>query len=311
MLDSLILSINVVLPLFGLMGVGYFLKVFKLVSEDALRSMNGLVFKVLLPFALFQNLISTNFASVFNLKLIIFSIIAILLTVVLSMFIMPLFDKDPLRIGVLVQGAFRSNFILFGLPIAMSLYSDIGVTTIVIAIMVPLFNVLAVIVLEYYHGGNFHLKNTIIKTFENPIIMGALSGLVVLILRIELPTFALKVVNSISASATPIALMILGGLFEFRAVGKNIKALSVVVFAKLIIVPVIFVGLALLLGFRKIELVTLLMLFGSPIAVSSYSMADAMGLDGELASQAILISTVLSIVTIFSAVFLFNYFSLL
>ena len=311
MFDSLILSLNIVMPLFGLMLIGYLLKQFHLVDDHTLKGMNVIVFRVLLPITLFQSLVKTNIEKIFNLNLILFAITAVILSVIIFMIIYPRIEKDPKKVGVMVQGSFRSNYILLGLPIAMNIYDDVGVVSLLIAFIVPLYNVIAVLVLEYYSGGEIRLRQTLIKTLKNPIIIGAILGVVVLLSGIQLPIFATKIVSSLAASATPIALIVLGGLFEFHAVKKNLRNLSVIVSMKLIIVPLVGVLIAYVLGFREIELVALLLMFGSPVAVSSYSMAVVLGCDGELASQAVLVSTLASIFTFFLWVFSFRLLDLL
>ncbi len=311
MFDSLVLSLNIVLPLFGLMLIGYLLKQFHLVDEHTLKGMNVIVFRVLLPITLFQSLIKTNIEKIFNPSLIIFAIVSVLISVLIFTIVYPKIEKNPKKIGVMVQGSFRSNYILLGLPIAMNIYDDVGVVSLLIAFIVPLYNIIAVVVLEYYSGGEIKLRKTLIKTLKNPIIIGAILGVIVLLSGIQLPVFATKIVSSLSGSATPIALIILGGMFEFHAVKKNLKNLSIIVSVKLIILPLIGVLIAYRLGFREIELVALLLMFGSPVAVSSYSMAVVLGCDGELASQAVLVSTLMSIFTFFAWVFSFRLLDLL
>lgn len=311
MFDSMILSLNIVLPLFGLMLIGYALRFFKLVDEHTLKGMNVIVFRVLLPITLFQSLTKTNLEKIFNPQLIIFAISSVLLSVIIFMFVYSKIEKDPKKVGVMVQGSFRSNYILLGLPIAMNIYDDVGVVSLLIAFIVPLYNVLSVIVLEYYSGAQINFKNTFIKTLKNPIIIGALAGVLVLFLGIQVPSFIDKMTSSLGASATPIALIVLGGLFEFHAVKKNLRNLSIIVFVKLIFLPLVGVIFAYVLGFRHIELVALLLMFGSPVAVSSYSMAVVLNCDGELASQAVLVSTLMSIFSFFLWVFSFRLLDLL
>jgi len=78
---------------------------------------------------------------------------------------------------------------------------------------------------------------------------------------------------------------------------------------KLLIVPAIFLFFSALFGFRDVELLGFVALFGSPVAVSSFSMAKQMGADSELAGQNLLFTTVFSILSIFMWVSLLNYFS--
>ena len=139
------------------------------------------------------------------------------------------------------------------------------------------------------------LKSTLISVIKNPMLIGTFLGFIILLFDIQLPIFLKNSINDIAKIATPLALIVLGGTFEIQAISKNLKILIATVFTRLIVVPAVFVGIAILLGYRNVELISLLVLFGSPTAVASYAMAVNMNCDGELASQAVLMTTIFSI----------------
>ena len=154
-MNNLLLSFNVILPIFISIALGYFLRRIKLLNEESLDKLNGLSFKVFLPIFLFNNIYSTDLSSAFNGKLILFSIAGITALFLLLMLIIPLMEKDKAKCGVIVQAVFRSNFALFGLPVALSLCGEekIGPTSLLVGVVVPVYNVLAVIGLESFRGG--------------------------------------------------------------------------------------------------------------------------------------------------------------
>jgi len=303
-MNNFYLAFFVVCPLFLMMALGYFLKVIEIFNDRLLKELNALCFKVFLPLILFINVYKTDISQVFNLKLVVFSVSSICLCFIVLMGIVPLFEKENKKRGVLVQGIFRSNFILFGIPIAVSLFGNeyIGLTAVLIVFIIPVFNILSVIALEVFDSEQTNIKNIIKGIILNPLIIGSAIALFFLITGIKLPNVLEKTVSDISMIATPLALIVLGGSFKvskLSKLSKNVIPLSMGVIAKLVIVPMVLIPVSVLCGFRGPELGALMALYTSPTAVSSFIMAEQMNGDSELAGQIVAISSIVSILTIF------------
>ena len=144
-MDNLILSFNVVAPLCFVMALGYFLKYLKMFDENTVNVMNNVAFKVFLPCLLFYNVYTTDLGNVINPKLMIFACLSIIIIIHYFTFICTMFEKDNSKRGVMIQGIFRSNFVLFGIPVATSLAGEgnIGITALLIGVVVSYFNVLS------------------------------------------------------------------------------------------------------------------------------------------------------------------------
>lgn len=304
-MENLIISFNVVLPLFLCMALGYFLKWIKLYDDATLKTINKLVFKVFLPIYLFRSIYTTDLSAVFNPKLILFAVLGILAWFVFLMLVVPRIEKEDAKRGVMVQAMFRSNFVLYGLPVAVSLCGEenIGATSLMIGIVVPIFNVLAVITLETFRGGKPSVAKMAKGIATNPLIIASVIGIAFYFLNIKLPTAVEKTVTDLGRVATPLALVALGGEFKFHKVKGNLKQLIIAVCGKLVISPLAIVAAGIVLGFRDEMLVPILLMSGAPAAVSSYTMAQQMGGDGELAGEIVVFTTALSILTIFLWVF--------
>ncbi|MDO5517979.1 MAG: AEC family transporter [Clostridium sp.] len=305
-MENLILSFNVVTPLFINIAFGYFIKRIRLIDSNTLKVMNNVTFKTFLPLLLFYNVYKTKLDGTIDARLMIFAPSAIFLACVLGTMVILVLEKENKRRGVLIQSIFRSNFVLFGLPVVISLFGDesAGVTSMLIAVIVPMFNFLAVIILEIFRGGKIDIRKIVQGIITNPLILSSMLGLILLFLNVRLPYFIEKSINDISKIATPLALIILGGSFEFSQVSGNIKQILIGVIGKLIVVPIIFVPIAIKLGFRHIELATLMIMLTAPTAVSSFTMAEQMDGDGELAGQLVVFSSAVSVFTIFIWVFI-------
>lgn len=312
-MENLILSFNIVLPIFLILSLGYILKKLKILDELTTKNMNSINFKVFLPLLLFYNVYKTDLSVVFNPKLLIFSIISVILVFLLLFIIIPLLEKDNRKRGVIIQGIFRSNFVIFGVPVCEALFGQnaTGVASMLIAIVVPLFNFLAVICLEIYRGGNINFKKIIKGIITNPLIIASIIGLFFIYFKIKLPTPIEKTINDISKIATPLAFILLGSSFTFSAFSLYIKQLSITILGKLIIVPGIVLYIAALLGFRNVELTCLLSVFASPTAVSSYTMAEQMDGDSILAGQIVVLTSIISIITVFLWIFILKQFNLI
>ena len=305
-MDNLILSFNVVLPLFLCILLGYFLRRIHMVDTPSLNIMNKLCFKVFLPVYLFNNIATTNLAAAFSGKLLAVAYLGVLAQFALLMLIIPRIERENPRRGVLIQAMFRSNFALFGLPLALSLCGaeKVGPTSILVGLTVPLFNILAVVSLESFRGGKPSVKKMAKGIATNPLIIASLIGIAFNLLQITLPSAVQKTVNDLGGVATPLSLVALGGFFTVAKVKEYRRQLTIGVLGRLVFSPLLMVSAGILMGFRDELLIPLLIMSGAPTAVSSFPMAQQMDGDGELAAGLVVFTSGLAIVTMFIWIFI-------
>ena len=308
-MENFLLAFNVVFPIFLIMMLGVILKRKNMVDEKSLNVMNSLVFRLFMPTLLFFNIYNMGDLSTLsfdNLKLLAYAFISILIVLLLAWLIYMPNVKDRKKLSVLIQGVYRGNFVLFGLAIADSLYGkeSLGTVSLLTAIVIPTFNVIAVILLEYYSGNEVNKIKLIKQVFKNPLIIATLTAIVFLVLKINIPKPVYKAIGDISKIATPLAFLVLGAGLKFGNILKNLKYLISVNILRLIGNPLITVSLGKLLGFQGIELVALLSMSACPTAVVSYTMAKEMNADGDLAGEIVATTSMLSIFTIFCWVFM-------
>jgi len=304
-LKELLLSFEIVAPIFLLIFLGYFLKRIKLLSKSTIGTMNKILFNVLFPVLIFNSLYSATFEQAFNLRVIIFTISYLLIVFALAMIIIPRLEPQNAKKSVLIQGWFRGFTLLFGFPIVSDLCGpeSTALLALVVALAVPLRNVLAVITLELYSDTKPSIRVMLKNIILNPLIIACAAGLAAMAFEFDMPTIIKKPMEDIAKVASPIALILLGGFFEFSKVKNNLKQILIGVLGRLVITPVIFMGAAILLGFAGIELASLLALCCVPIGTSTFVMSHQMGGDSELAVQLIVIGTIVSAVTIFLWIF--------
>lgn len=283
------------------MAIGAFVKFQNWLTDEELNHMNRMVFRVFFCCMMFHSIYTTDMASTFRPKLMLFGAGGVLIIFSLLMLIVPKIEPENKRRGVMVQAIFRSNFVIMGVPIVANIFGDknIAVTTMMIAVIIPMYNILAVLALETFRGGKFSLLPILKGVLKNPMILGAIAGAVCLTLGVHIPAPILKPIGQISAATTPVALIILGASFKLGSTHEHRRQLLTCVFGRLILVPSLILSTAIWLGFRGIDFVTLIAIFGTPCAIVSFAMAQQMGGDADLAGNCVVFTSALSCFTIF------------
>lgn len=313
-MESLKLSFEAVMPIFILMLIGYFIKKIKLADKKSLDVMNKMIFKIFLPVLLFYNIYSTKTADVFDVKLIVFTVIGILFILIAGYFAVLFLTKDNKKRGVMLQGFFRGNYAILGIPLVSYICGNraSGLASLMVVVVIPVFNILAVIALERFRESNSKLD--VLKLFKgvitNPLIIGCMIGLVFFVLDIKLPAILEKSVKDVASIATPLSIIVLGSVFELSDIKGYFKENVIVVVTRLVIVPLLILPAAVWFGFSGEALACLLIVFASPIAVSSFAMAQQMDGDETLAVQVIATSSVFCLVTLFLWIFVLSFLGL-
>jgi len=299
--------------MFLLIVIGLALRRFVLLKEKAALALNNIVFVVLIPAFLFNNLRNAEMGSVLNPVFIVFTVGCCLGVWGLAALIAKGGLSDPRQKGAFIQGMARSNFILFGLPLYINLYGSdqAGLISLVAAVITPLYNFLAVVVLETFRPNPTEKHGILRGIITNPLIISSAAGVVFMIFRIPLPAFVDNALTSLSSAATPMALVVLGALLVPSKMKERLWPLGIAVAGKLVIIPALTLLPAIAIGFRGYELAALVALFASPSAVASFVMAAKMDSDRDLAGQIVVFSTLLSAVTVFLWIYCLHLFGLL
>ena len=316
--ENLAISVNAVLPLIICMAAGYLFRRTKLVDEGFCRKCNTFCFKTFLPLMIFMNVYNSDLESAVQPGAFLFAAAAVLVIFAASFLIIPRIVKkgsvdsagSPVSVAsrqaVLIQCIFRSNFVIFGYQVVANVYGagQAAVASVMAAIVVPLYNVLAVITLEYFTNSKNGLRPVILGIIKNPLIIGAVAALLFKLSGLTLPAPFYTGLSDMAGMATPLALVVLGGTFHFDALRRNAGALAIGTLGKIVVAPLVMVPIAAALGFRDANLLSLVIVFASPAAVNSYTMAAAYGHDPELAGQLVVVTSVLSMVSVFGWIFL-------
>lgn len=308
LLNSFLLSLNAIVSIFVMMGVGYAAKKFLALGKNTIRRANSLVFHTLLPLMLFYNIYSSDLKGGFRPQCLALALGVLLVLFLLTWALVVRVEPANEKRGVMIQASFRSNFLLLGMPLIRELCpgADLATVSVMLAIVVPCYNVLAVITLETFRGKQIDLANTLKGIAKNPLILASVAGVLLNLSGLTLPVCLTNPISQLGSSASPVALLLLGAEFEFRDVGRYRRELSLCVLLRLVVFPAAALTLAAAAGLRGPEFAVLISMFATPAAVSSFSMATQMGGNPELAAGAVTVSTLLSAGTMFLWIFLFK-----
>ena len=307
-MENLIISVHAILPMFLVMALGYGARCLGWIHREEISNINKVAFRIFLPCLLFYNVYCSDLSGSFDPLLIAYAVGGVLLSFALALAYTLLTEKLPERRGVMIQGMFRSNYVIMGIPVATALLGadQLGTVSILIAVVVPLFNMLSVVVLEVFRGQKPKPLHILGQIAKNPLVIGSVLGILTLAAGIRLPHILEQTIQNISAIASPLQLFLLGAFFQFSGLKTYRRELMTVSAAKLIVAPGLFLGLGALLGFRGVAFVSLIGVFASPTAVNSFTMAQQMGGDAELAGDIVVTTSAVSIPTMFLWIFLFK-----
>ena len=295
-LEHLLFGLNSVLPLFVLVAI---------IDDKFINTGTKVGFQAALPVLLFQQVAEADITSAFSPRLILWALGMSLAVVAVLCVTVPLLVKENGRRGAIIQGIFRGNYAILGVPLAISMFGEAGAvhTTMLLPFTVSLYNLLAVTILVFFgpkdgEQNRIEWKNILLGIATNPLIIGILLGLPFSLLHITLPEVVDRSLSNISALTTPLTLICLGGQFRFDSALKNLRCSLTAALCKQVLIPTVMLTLAVLLGFRDGELGAIFIMFMAPTAVSSYIMAKNMGGDHVLTSSVVVTTTLLSAFTL-------------
>lgn len=307
-MEQLLFSLNATIPIFLVMVIGYLLRALHILDEHFVNTLNSFNFKIALPLLLFKDISESDFYSVWDTKYVLYCFGVTLICIVVIWLIAGACYQNKAQLGEFIQGSFRSSAAVLGIAFIQNIYGNSGMAPLMIIGTVPLYNIAAVLILSFTgtkaNGlDKVSLKAAVKGILTNPIIISILLGMLVSLCKISFPFIVTKTVSNLSAVATPMALLGLGAGFEGRKALKQIAPTAFASCIKLVLLPLLFLPLAIHMGFTGEKLVAILVMLGSPTTVSCYIMAKNMGHEGVLTSSIVVATTFFSAITL--TIFLF------
>lgn len=301
-MENLVFSLNATIPVFLMMVLGYIFHKIGWIDDDFAAKLNKFVFLVPLPVLVFSDLATVDFSEMWDGRFVLFCFGTTVISIGIAAGVSCLWEDRSIR-GEFIQASYRSSAALLGIAFIQNIYGTAGMAPLMIIGSVPLYNVMAVLVLSLFQPERQGLDGEVMKQtmkgiVTNPIILGIVAGLMWSAIRIPMPVILGKVVASVGGVATPMGLMAMGATFNFGKALDNAKPAVTASFIKLVGFCAVFLPAAVHMGFRDEKLVAILVMLGSATTVSSFVMAKNMGHEGVLTSGVVMLTTLFSAFTL-------------
>lgn len=302
---ELLITFDIMLPLFLLLGLGWLLRRVGLMKEEIIPALNKLIFKLLLPVLLFNNMRDLDTSTAASPAFLGFVAATIAAVFILSYVLTPRFEKNPRKSGVMVQALFRSNYAILGIPLLEAMFGQPGVmaATLALPVVVPMNNSLAVVALASCTGRKTNPWQLVKNILTNPLIVGTVLGAAFLLMKIPMPAAVDDVCRQLGRITSPLSLLVLGASLRWQGVADNRRQLTWLIILRQALIPAVMFALSILCGFTHELLGVMIIIFGAPCAVSCFAMADAMGGDGPLAASGVVLTTLFSMGTLFALIY--------
>ena len=309
-MENFIYSINVTMPIFLVMVIGYILKQIGMLNDNFVTVANKFNFKVTLPFMLFKDIAGVDIKAVFDIKYVLFCAIVSTICFWVVWGTAKLLVRDKTIRGAFVQSSFRGSAAVMGLAFIQNIYGSSAMGPLMIVSAVPLYNIFSVIVLTFEANDSTgidkkaKIRQAWINICKNPIILSILAGLIVGPLGIQFPTLVNKTVSNVAQMATPLALITIGAGFEGRKALAKIAPTMAASMIKLVLQPLVFLPVAAWMGFSGEKMIAILIMLASPTTPSCYIMAKSMNNDEVLTASVIVTTTLMAAFTLTGWIFL-------
>jgi len=289
------------LPVLAFLVFGRILKHFNLTNETFLKASDRLVYYLLFPMLLFWKIGSASTATIIDSRLNLAALCAVVCIFVVSTATIQILKMPAFQAGSFSQSCYRFNTYI-GMAIVINALGETGTQLfgILISILIPIINVLAVSTLLWFSGPSFDFKQRTMHTLKalvsNPLIIACLAGILYSKSIGSFPGIAEYTLRLSAAITLPLALLSIGGFLSFRVLKGHFKTSLVASILKLILLPLTGYLFLRLFHVNGLPLAVGMIFFALPTSPAIYVLSSQLYSDTELASAAIALSTVLSFV---------------
>lgn len=289
MIEQFVFAFGITGPILLLLLLGWAVRQIGMVDGHFVAQANAVVFNLALPAMLFLAIAGRSFDETLDLKLTLTGLGGTLILLGILLVVGRLLPKD--QRGVFVQGAYRGNLAILGVALAVATYGDeaLPVVAVYIAVVTTAYNIIAVWVLNS--------SGVLRQIMRNPILIGITAGVFASVVKLPIPDLIIGTGSYLSRMTLPLALLCIGATLEFSSLFGHGRTILLAVFFKLIISPLLLVGIGIAVGLDNLQLGILFFLAASPTATASYIMARQMTSHGALAAEIVAVTTALGVLS--------------
>jgi malonate transporter len=298
--------LNVVLPVFAVIGLGYLAVRFRLYPSEGVRGLVAFVNNFATPCLLFQAMLNSDFGTAFNWSIILpFYAGALVSFLVGTILAIKLFRNRPGEGVSSGFGAMFTNTVLIGIPIMQRAYGEASLPVVfsIIALHAPMLITIAMLVMELVRrdGAPLHkaLGVAALRVVQNPLLWGIGLGVLANIYDLQLPEPGIAFLAIMSAAVLPVALFGLGGALNEYRLAENWPQALAMSSLKLVVQPAI--AWVLMVPVLKVDPDIArygVLLAAMPAGINVYVFATYYNRAVNVATNTVLISTVASILTV-------------
>lgn len=304
------LVLNSILPVFAVIALGGFLKRSAMIDENFVRVSDRLVYYIFLPLLLFWKIGKPSGTAIIDWRFIAGALLAIFTVFVLGLIIVKALKMPDRAVGSFSQSCYRFNSYI-GIAVIVTALGENGVKEfgVLIGFAVPFINVLAVSSMIRYSGQKdsegqrwlFLLKSVV----ANPLIISCLLGILYSNLGIPFPILVERLLNLMSAMSLPLALISVGGSLTFSKFRGHFTYSLIAAVCKLVALPALGYLFLKQLSIAESALKVAMIYFALPTSPQNHILSALLNSDPDLATSAVVLSTMLSIVSLSVILILF------
>ncbi|MEE4164453.1 MAG: AEC family transporter [Desulfocapsaceae bacterium] len=293
------ITLNALFPIFLLICLGNLLHRFGYTSKSYLDTSDRLIYYIFFPVLLFWKIGGSSQAAGFDFVFIAASQLVLGIAIILSLVIILCGPVTNFQAGSFAQSCYRFNTYI-GVAVVLNSMGETGIAYfgILIAFAIPIVNVCAVLTLIWFaeEKPESGKKSAIVMRalVSNPLIIGCLLGLLYARFFNSFPSFIDNGLQMMSMVTLPLALISIGGMLTFKEMSHNLNLSLLAAICKLVILPVTGYLVYRLVGVEGVAFKVGMIFFCLPASTALYVLSSQLNSDKELASSAIVVSTVLS-----------------
>lgn len=307
MVENLLFSLNMSLPLFVMMGLGCLLAHKGLFSEEYVSKTTDLIYYVLLPGKLFLDIATMDLSAAFDSRYMAVTLTGAFIQFGLAWVCGNLLCRDKGKQSAFAHACFRGNFVYLGVALLQNIYNtdSVASTALILLAVMPLYNIQGVVLMSVKEGkGRLRPGALLLAVLKNPAVMAILAGLPFAWLHIQLPYVAVKSLEYLRSAVSTMALLLVGSTIRLDVIRCNLRLLLKICGVKLVLIPALWALFSVWAGLTAEQIVTLTVVGAMPTTVNVYVVTGKMGGDGELASGAVVLTHLVSLFTMTGVVFL-------
>lgn len=312
MIKSFYAALNATGPLALELFLGYLLMRIKVLNKQEIAALSKFAFAVLLPFTFFNSMRSANFAADINLSELLVYVVLTFLFVFVGWFYGVKIVKELNMKAPAMQAMFRTNCVIFALPIAKTLFSPSELTNMILymALVIPILNLLSVVFLAAYGEDTSEVKISVrdmVKTIAtSPVILGTVLGMLWNPIQKYIFVFPVsinRVFIDLGTMSTILLLITVGANINLTNIKSYGRAVIKFTSISMVVKPFISCLIMVALGFTGAPLLIGILIMGTPPPVATVGMAIAQKRDGVFAGLLVSFCSLISVITLFAFIF--------